>query len=127
MNIDQCRDYLLSLPEAVESFPFGPDVAVFKVCHKLFATLAVREGEPQMNLKCDPDQACALRDLFPSIVPGYHMNKKHWNTVYLDSTVPESELERMMDHSYSLVVKGLLQGERERLEREYGEEVLYRA
>jgi len=79
-----------------------------------------------MNLKCDPDEANALRDVFDAVIPGYHMNKKHWNTVILDGTVPVNEIERMVDRSYGLVVKGLKKSEQQALELRYSKEQLYR-
>lgn len=126
MNGEKARKYLLGRPEAVEDFPFGPDAAVYKVANKVFAILGEHEGQWRVNLKCDPDEALALRDIFSAVIPGYHMNKKHWNTVILDGTVPVGELERMMDHSYGLVVKGLKKTERRALEIKYGETALYR-
>ena len=126
MNRKQARKYLLGKPKALEDFPFGKDVSVFKVNQKMFALANTREGEDRLNLKCDPEQAFILRDIFPSVVPGYHMNKKHWNTVILDGSIPRGEIERMIDHSYSLVVKGLLKKHRLALELEFGPENLYR-
>ncbi|MFA0813170.1 MmcQ/YjbR family DNA-binding protein [Microbulbifer epialgicus] len=120
------RDYLLSRPEAIEDFPFGPDVAVFKIKGRMFATLSRYKGVNASNLKCDPDEAQALRDIFSGVLPGYHMNKKHWNTVLLDGTVPDYEIERMADRSYGLVVKGLRKIERQSLELAYGVDTLYR-
>ena len=115
MDVGTARDYLLGKPEAIEDYPFGPDVAVMKVRGKMFATLSQSEGEGRMNLKCDPDQALALRDIFPAVIPGYHMNKRHWNTVILDGSLPDGEIERMIDNSYQLVVKGLIKADREAL------------
>jgi len=126
MDYKTARDYLLSRPEAVEDFPFGPDVAVFKVKGKMFALLSTRAGVGSVNLKCDPDEAQALRDIFTGVLPGYHMNKKHWNTVLLDGSVPDHEIERMMDRSYGLVVKGLRKVERAALELAYGTDTIYR-
>ena len=80
----------------------------------------------RMNLKCDPEEAMILRDLFGAVVPGYHMNKAHWNTVYLDGSIPRGEIERMIDRSYGLVVGKLTKAERQALEIKYGREVLYR-
>ena len=125
MDYKVAQAYLLSKPEAVEDFPFGPDVAVYKVKNKMFATLATNDGVAQTNLKCDPDEALALRDIFTSVIPGYHMNKKHWNTVILDGDVPVFEVERMIDNSYGLVVKGLKKVERQALELSYGEQLVY--
>lgn len=89
----------------MEDYPFGPVAAVFKVKRKMFATLSVsknelglkRAGLACMNLKCDPSEAQALRDIFDAVIPGYHMNKKHWNTVILDGSIPCGEIERMID------------------------------
>src|SRR5687768_12377120 len=107
MNYTSAKAYLLSQPEAVEDYPFGPEAAVFKVRNKMFGLLMQQNGKASINLKCNPDEALALRDIFPAVTPGYHMNKKHWNTVQLDDSVPDGELERMIDNSYALVVKGL--------------------
>ena len=93
----------------------------------MFATLGERLGNAQMNLKCDPAQAMELRDIFEAVIPGYHMNKKHWNTVILDQSIPPSEIERMIDHSYGLVVKSLKKSERVALEMAYSPEEIYRA
>ena len=126
MNYQQAKTYLLSKPAAKEDYPFGPDVLVPKVKGKMFATLGERNGSAAINLKCDPDQAFALRDIFDAVIPGYHMNKKHWNTVILNGTIPRGEIERMIDHSYGLVVKSLKKLERQALEALYGKEKLYK-
>jgi len=98
------------------SFPFGEDAMVFKVCHKVFAMIASdNEGTIRINLKCDPDRALELRDIFESVIPGYHMNKKHWNTLILNGELPQGEIERQIDDSYELVVEGLNQKQREQL------------
>lgn len=120
MQYQQARGYLLNKPEASESYPFGPDVAVYKVSQKMFATLSHHDGMPCMNLKCDPDEAFALRDVFDAVKPGYHMNKKHWNTLMLDLSIPPAEIERQIDNSYQLVVNGLKKIERQRLSTLYG-------
>ncbi len=126
MNYEQARDYLLSRPEAWEDFPFGPDVAVMKIKDKMFATLAMNGDSPHSNLKCDPDEAVMLRDIFEGVIPGYHMNKRHWNTVVLDADVPRGEIERMMDRSYGLVVKTLKKSEREALLLAHGQEAIFK-
>jgi predicted DNA-binding protein (MmcQ/YjbR family) len=126
VNFDDARAYLLKRPEAVEDFPFGPDVYVYKICNKMFATLAGDDDGAQMNLKCDPDEALFLRDTFDAVVPGYHMNKTHWNTVHLDGSIPRGELERMIDRSYGLVVKSLKKAERTALEVRHGTSAIYR-
>lgn len=116
MDYKASRDYLLAKPETVEDYPFGPDVAVYKVKGKMFATLALgklaksvdKDAQSKkhwwMNLKCDPHEAAILRDIFPAVIPGYHMSKVHWNTVILDGSVPKGEIERMIDNSFLLVV-----------------------
>ncbi|MCH9691055.1 MAG: MmcQ/YjbR family DNA-binding protein [Gammaproteobacteria bacterium] len=126
MDYQMAHSYLSSRPEAVECFPFGIEVAVFKVKQKMFATLSVEGGVARTNLKCDPQEALALRDVFAGVLPGYHMNKKHWNTVLLDGSVPAHEIERMMDRSYGLVVKGLPKIDRSALELAYGVDKVYR-
>ena len=107
MNIESFREYCLKKPAATESMPFGPDNIVFKVEGKMFALAALDEVPPRVNLKCDPDLALELRDRYEQVTPGYHMNKKHWNTVELSGGIPESEMRKMIDHSYDLVVKSL--------------------
>ncbi|MCP5128214.1 MAG: MmcQ/YjbR family DNA-binding protein [Pseudomonadales bacterium] len=125
MNYDAARLYLLARPEAREDFPFGPDTAVMKIGGKMFATLGRTDGAASMNLKCDPDEAVMLRDIFDAVRPGYHMNKRHWNTVILDGSIPRGEIERMIDNSFSLVVKGLPRAERQALEIRHGKGALY--
>jgi predicted DNA-binding protein (MmcQ/YjbR family) len=107
MDLAQFREYCLSKPRATESTPFGPDVLVFKVSGKMFALAALDEVPTAVNLKCDPDLALDLRDRYQHVRPGYHMNKKHWNTVEIDSGMSDTELRKMIDHSYDLVVKNL--------------------
>ncbi len=126
MDDKQARTYLLGKPESVEDFPFGPDVYVYKVRGKMFATLGFANDTPRMNLKCDPEEAMALRDIFEAVIPGYHMNKAHWNTVILNGSIPTGELERMIDRSFGLVVKGMRKSERQALEIRYGSDIIYR-
>lgn len=125
MSPAEVKQYLLGKPEAVVDYPFGPEVAVLKVKDKMFATLAANGTEVNINLKCDPDEAVMLRDIFPAVIPGYHMNKRHWNTVILDGSIPDGEIERMIDNSYALVVRGLPRAKRVALETTYGTEALY--
>ncbi len=135
MNKEAARQYLLAKPEAEEDYPFGPDVMVFKIKGKMFALLSVGKGKDektrtQINLKCDPLEAIQLRDVFNDVVAGYHMNKKHWNTLYLtdetyQSDIPTAEIERQIDHSYSLVVKGLTRVQKNSLEMLYSNEQLF--
>lgn len=117
------KDYLLSKPEAVEDYPFDDKTAVFKIQGKMFALLSKYQGRQLLNLKCDPAHAIELRDIFAEIIPAYHMNKRHWNSVILDGDLPNGEIERLIDHSYSLVVKGLKKSIREGLEVRYGGEI----
>jgi predicted DNA-binding protein (MmcQ/YjbR family) len=108
-------EYLLAKPGSGSSYPFGPGALVFKVGNKMFALLG-DDNEPEtMNLKCDPDEALALRAAFPSITPGYHMDKRHWNTIVLDGSLPDKLVHELIDQSYDLVVKGLPKAARERL------------
>jgi len=102
----QAKAYALSKPKTIEDFPFGADVSVFKVKGKMFATLAVGQDKQHywMNLKCDPQEATILRDIHKAVIPGYHMNKLHWNTLILDGSIPRGEIERMVDNSFMLVI-----------------------
>jgi len=107
MDLEQFREYCLGKLGATEGTPFGEDVLVFKVGGKMFALAALDEIPATANLKCDPDLALELRDRYEQVRPGYHMNKKHWNTVELGGEIPDSDLRKMVDHSYELVVKNL--------------------
>jgi predicted DNA-binding protein (MmcQ/YjbR family) len=126
MDYETTKQYLLSKPSVREDYPFGADVMVPKIKGKMFATLSIHKEVAHMNLKCDPNHAFELRDIFPSVIEGYHMNKKHWNTVILDGSIPKGEIERMIDHSFTLVVQKLKKVEREALELSYGKAALYR-
>jgi predicted DNA-binding protein (MmcQ/YjbR family) len=125
MNSNRARLYLLSKPEAYEDFPFGPQVAVMKIGSKMFATLGERSGTASMNLKCEPREALILREIFPAVTPGWHMNKQHWNTVILDGSIPAGEIERMIDNSFALVVRGLPRTTRQALAIRHGKAALY--
>ncbi len=118
MDLEQFREYCLSKVAATESMPFGEDVLVFKVAGKIFALAALNEIPATVNLKCDPDLALELRDRYEQVQPGYHMNKKHWNTVEIGSGVPEAELRKMIEHSYDLVVRSLPKAQRDQLTRQ---------
>jgi predicted DNA-binding protein (MmcQ/YjbR family) len=116
MDLPEAIELFLSKPRAEETTPFGPDVLVYKVAGKMFA-LAVPEDFPsRVNLKCDPERAVQLRDEYSAILPGYHMNKRHWNTVVLDGSLPSSLVRELIDHSYGLVVAGLTKSQRSELE-----------
>ncbi len=112
MDLETFREYCLSKAKATESTPFGEDVLVFKVGSKIFALASLDEIPARVNLKCDPDRALELRDRFEEVQPGYHMNKKHWNTVIIEGAVPVRDLKAMIDHSYELVVSSLPRKER---------------
>lgn len=104
MNIEIIREYCIEKKDVTESFPFGDDTLVFKRKCKIFL-LANLDGDLSLNLKCDPALALELRERYSSVVPGYHMNKKHWNTVYIDGTIPDKEIFSWIDHSYDIVLK----------------------
>jgi predicted DNA-binding protein (MmcQ/YjbR family) len=109
MDLADFREYCLRKPGASEETPFGPDVLVFKVGGKMFALAALDEVPTTVNLKCDPDLALDLRDRYEQVRAGYHMNKKHWNTVEIEGGISAGELRKMIDHSYELVVNSLPQ------------------
>jgi predicted DNA-binding protein (MmcQ/YjbR family) len=107
MNIEELREYCLSKKAVAESLPFGPDTLVFKVMDKVFL-LAGMDADPlEFNVKCDPEKAILLRDQYGCVLPGYHMNKKHWNTIIVDGSVSGGILKEWITHSYELVVSGL--------------------
>lgn len=105
MDIEKIREHALAKPEVEECFPFGEDTLVFKVQGKIFLLLSLDSSPVQFNVKCDPERAIELRDQYSSIVPGYHMNKRHWNTIIVDPTLPAKLLREVIDHSYELVYK----------------------
>jgi predicted DNA-binding protein (MmcQ/YjbR family) len=107
MNIETLYHYLAAMPGATEDFPFGEDTLVMKVRGKMFALVALDAIPTRVNLKCDPLEAIRLRERHAAVRPGYHMNKKHWNTVVLDGSLPTDLLQRMIDDSYRLVVANL--------------------
>jgi predicted DNA-binding protein (MmcQ/YjbR family) len=109
MNLEEVREYCLSVKGAIECFPFDETTLVFKVMDKMFAYMSLEGSEEgfRLNLKCDPEQAVELRQRYQGIVPGYHANKKYWNTIYLDSDVPDSELKKLVHHSVDEVIKKL--------------------
>ena len=104
MNRDKVLAACLAYPDAVEDYPFGDEVAVFKVGGRMFALVSL-DGQPgSVHLKCDPDLALELRHRYPAVRPGYHLNKRHWNTVELDGSIEDEPLAEMISHSYKLVV-----------------------
>jgi predicted DNA-binding protein (MmcQ/YjbR family) len=107
MKTDKIALYLMKFPQTTEEQPFGPDTDVYKVAGKIFAIISPDDTPPAISLKCDPIIAIELRDEYESVIPGYHLNKSHWNTVMLDDSVPDDELKKMISHSYEQVVSGL--------------------
>lgn len=103
MNIEEIREYALAKPDTEEGMPFGNDTLVFKVNGKIFLLVGLDAQPLQFNVKCAPDRAVELREQHTSIIPGYHMNKKHWNSVIVDGSLTNKELKEQIDHSYSLV------------------------
>lgn len=107
MNIEAIRQYCIAKKAVTESFPFDENTLVFKVMNKMFALIALERVPPQINLKCNPNKALQLREEYDGIIiPGYHMNKKHWNSIYFQQLSPSLVLEQI-DHSYDLVVSQL--------------------
>jgi predicted DNA-binding protein (MmcQ/YjbR family) len=115
MTRDEVLEVCAGFRGAAEDYPFGDDVAVFKVEGRVFALVALVGAPGSVDLKCDPELALALRAQYPAVRPGYHQNKRHWNTVELDGSIDESELREMINHSYALVVSGLPRAARTRL------------
>jgi predicted DNA-binding protein (MmcQ/YjbR family) len=113
MNIEELREYCLSKPAVEETFPFGPENMVFKVMDKVFLITGIDSVPLSFNVKCDPDMAEDLREKYDCVTPGYHMNKKHWNTVIVDNSVSEKLLRDWIDHSYNLIVDSLPKNKRE--------------
>jgi predicted DNA-binding protein (MmcQ/YjbR family) len=105
MNIETLREYCLSKPGVEEALPFGPNTLVYKVNDKIFLITGLNEEALSFNVKCDPDLAIELRDRFDCVQPGYHMNKKHWNTIIVDGSVSTKQLKEWIDHSYELITK----------------------
>jgi len=117
MKLNQLQSYLLAKKGTTEETPFGPENYVYKVMGKMYALVPLDVSPLTISLKCEPGQALFLRDLYPAVRPGYHMNKAHWNTVTLDGSIPEAEVWGMIDDSYNLVVAGLTRAARAELER----------
>jgi predicted DNA-binding protein (MmcQ/YjbR family) len=116
MHIESFRDYCLSKPGVEEGFPFGEDVLVMKVMGKIFALTGLSNEDFRVNLKCDPEYAIDLRGDHPQIIPGWHMNKKHWNTVYFEDDLADQLLISLIDHSYDLVAESLTKKLKEELQ-----------
>lgn len=105
MNIEELHEYALSLPDVTEGFPFGDNVIVFKIRNKIFLLLPLNAEKLQFNVKCDPEKAIALREEYDCVLPGYHMNKKHWNTIIVDGTLTNKQLKEFIYNSCALIGK----------------------
>ena len=103
MNVESLHEYCLSKPGAEETLPFGPDTVAYKVGGKAFLLTGLDNEDLRFNVKCDPETAIELREEFTCVLPGYHMNKKHWNTIIIDGSVADKQLKEWIDHSYNLV------------------------
>ena len=112
MDIETFRNYCLSKPGTEDCLPFGPDTLVFKVAGKMFALTSLSDEHFSVNLKCNPERALELREKYEEVKPGFHMNKKHWNTIDFGGRISEQELVELIDHSYELVVQSLTKAQR---------------
>lgn len=116
MNLESFREYCLGKKGVEEALPFGPDILVFKVMGKMFALTDIEAFE-SINLKCEPEQAVLLREQFNAVQPGYHMSKKHWNTILMDGSVNDKLVRKWIDDSYNLVISGLSKKDQELLKK----------
>jgi predicted DNA-binding protein (MmcQ/YjbR family) len=117
MKAAELRDHCLSFAGAEETYPFGPRTSVFKVAGKMFALSQLDADSLRVSVKCDPELADALREAYPAVIPGYHLNKRHWNTVILDGSLPDRTVRDMIEDSYDLVVASLPAARRRALGR----------
>ena len=117
MNIEQIREYCLKKKGVTEEFPFDEETLVFKVAGKIFLLASLEAIPLQINLKCNPEKAIELREKYDSVQPGYHMSKKHWNTIIIDGTIANNSLLEWINESYNLVVAGLKRSELKSLEK----------
>jgi predicted DNA-binding protein (MmcQ/YjbR family) len=117
MNIEQIREYCLKKKGVTEEFPFDEETLVFKVMGKIFILASLDSIPLQVNLKCDPEKAIELREEYEAVQPGYHMNKRHWNTVIIDGSVPNKNILEWIDHSYNLVAEGLKKADKDKLNK----------
>lgn len=115
MTFSELRHSCLQKKGARETFPFDEKTLVFKVMDKMFALVGLDDDPPEVNLKCDPEFAEVLRAKYDAVRPGYHMNKRHWNTVTLDGTIPDADIQMMIDESYQQVVRKLKKSDRQKL------------
>jgi len=115
LTLDVIKAYCLAKPGSSAGYPFGEGTLVFKVLDRMFALCSEDEQPLRINLKCDPDDALALRAQYSAIVPGYHMNKRHWNSLIMDGSLPENLVFELIDHSYQLVVTKMSQTKQRKL------------
>jgi predicted DNA-binding protein (MmcQ/YjbR family) len=115
MNIEELREYCMDKKHVTESFPFDNETLVFKVMNKMFALTGINSNPVSVNLKCDPEKAIALREEYSCVLPGYHMNKQHWNTVIVDGSVSDKLVMEWIDDSYNLIVASLPKRVREQM------------
>ena len=115
MDIETLKAHALAKPASTHDFPFDEETLALRVKGKIFALVPINASPQQANLKCDPVWAEILRQTYKAVTPGYHMNKRHWNTIVFDGTIPDSEILEMVDHAYEQVVKGLSKKDREAL------------
>jgi predicted DNA-binding protein (MmcQ/YjbR family) len=115
MNIEELRAYCLSLKNAEEAMPFGPDILIFRVGGKIFLICGLDNSPLQFNVKCDPEKAIELRERYNWVIPGYHMSKKHWNTIIINGSISEKLIHQWITDSYNLVISGLSKAEQKRL------------
>ena len=118
MHIEDLREYCLSKPFTTESFPFDETTLVFKVMNKMFAIIGLNSEDPFVNLKCNPDTAIELREQYEEVKPGWHMNKQHWNSVYIEHSLSNKLIEQLIDDSYDLIVQSLPKKLRLEMEKE---------
>ncbi|HEX2866490.1 MAG TPA: MmcQ/YjbR family DNA-binding protein [Ignavibacteriales bacterium] len=116
MDIESFRQYCLKKKGAAEDYPFNEETLVFKVMNKIFALTPLEKIPLSINIKCDPERALELREMYESVLPGYHMSKKNWITVVMDNSMPDKLFKELVDNSYDLVVQGLKKSERIALE-----------
>jgi predicted DNA-binding protein (MmcQ/YjbR family) len=112
VNAERLRAYCVSFPGTVETFPFGPETSVFKVADKIFALSRLGQDPLRVSLKCEPELAQRLRETHAAVLPGYHLNKRHWNTVIVDGSLSDQAVQDMIEDSYDLVVSGLSEARR---------------
>ena len=117
MDLESIRKYCLQKQSTTESFPFGEYTLVFKVCGKIFLLMSLDSQPLQFNVKCNPEKAEEFREAYSSVIPAFHMNKKHWNTIIMNGQVNSKMIREMIDDSYSLVVRSLPLKERKKLEK----------